>query len=150
MRQISIRFKSPKRNSETLRALGGPVRTTVYGAAYILRKKKYNYHIISTAADGQIISDTEEPYLGIEVSTIPFLDEKLMMTPETFDEENGGMYLCEMKHELSRTQLLNLWDKAEQNGSHVGHTPLLKNTKVFKTEVRFELSFFATQNWGTG
>jgi len=121
-------------NSETLRALGGPIRTTVYGSAYILRKKKYSFRLLSKDKDDKIVSDSEQAYLGIEVSTIPFLDEKLMMTPETFGD-NGGMYLCEMKHQLSRLQLLDLWDKAENNGSHVGKTPLMLNTKISKIEI---------------
>ena len=129
------------RNSETLRALGGPIRTTVYGSAYILRKKKYSFRLLSKDKDDITISDSEQAYLGIEVSTIPFLDEKLMMTPETFGD-NGGMYLCEMKHQLSRLQLLDLWDKAENNGSHVGKTPLMLNTKISKIEVLIKNRIF--------
>lgn len=120
-------------NSETLRFLGGPIRTTLYGAAYVLRKKNYNYKIKTENAENSRSGD----FLGIGIAVMPFVDEKMMLFPEVLGD-TPGMYLQEIKHSISRLSLLDRWEKAEDGGKHTEIEPkeLMSNSKISSIEVR--------------
>lgn len=132
--QASLRILT-FRNSESLRFLGGPIRTTLYGAAYILRKKNYHFQIKATNGD-KVIFEKEDNYLGIGIAVSPFVDEKMMLFPEVVGDA-PGMHLQEIKHSISRLSLLDRWEKAEDGGKHIEVEPkeLMANTKVTSVEI---------------
>ena len=116
-----------------MRFLGGPIRTTLYGAAYVLRKKNYNYKIKTENAQDSKRGD----YLGIGIAVMPFVDEKMMLFPEVFGD-TPGMHLQEIKHSISRLSLLDRWEKAEDGGKHTEIEPkeLMSNSKISSIEVK--------------
>ena len=128
------------RNSESLRFLGGSIRTTLYGAAYILRKKNYHFRIKATNGD-TVIFEKEDNYLGIGIAVSPFVDKKMMLFPEVVGDA-PGMHLQEIKHSISRLSLLDRWEKAEDGGKHIEVEPkgLMANTKVTSVEVNTHIS----------
>jgi len=122
-------------NSERLRFLGGPIRTSLYGAAYIMRKKNYSFAVSASDETDTPVLDKTDDYLGIALQVIPFIDEKMMLVPEAFGER-PGLYFVQIKHQISRVDLLDLWNKAEDGGKHVHESDLMTNVKVKSIQIK--------------
>lgn len=110
-------------DSERLRCLGGAVRNLIYGGIYIVRKKEYS---LTIEIDGGL--GTKGKYIGAMAAIAPYLDERVKFFPEMINDP--GMYIQHLKTNITRCQLLKMWDLAEDGGKHVEVYPELANTKV--------------------